>query len=178
MNSQRTSQFAVFGNLGADPETHTLKGRTVTQERYDFAKDEVVVQEHTTDERQIHTASLAVNGRDGDGKEITRWHRLVDFEEHLAGCHKGDRLKVTGFFRERTYLKDGETKSIRELIVTASEIQPKRLPDPAQETTRPAAPQAAGRRKAESKRRASSENRRRPSEPVASEPFDADEIPF
>jgi single-stranded DNA-binding protein len=120
--------------------------------------------------------SLAVNGRDGDGREITRWHRLVDFDEHLAGCHKGDRLKVTGFFRERTYLKDGEQKSIRELIVTASEIQPKRLPAPAPETTRPAAPKAAGRRKAESTRRTSSKSR--PSKPVASEPFDADEIPF
>ncbi len=177
MNSQRTPQITVFGNLGADPKLHTLKGRTVTQERYDIAKDEVVVQEHTTDERQIHTASLAVNGRDGDGKEITRWHRLVDFEEHLAGCHKGDRLKITGFFRERTYLKDGEEKSIRELIVTASEIQPKR-PAPAPKTPSPAAPEAASRRKTGSTRRASSKSRRRPSEPVAPEPFDADEIPF
>jgi single-stranded DNA-binding protein len=176
MNSQRTPQFTVFGNLGADPETHTLKGRTVTQERYDIATDEVVVQEHTTDERQIHTASLAVNGRNEDGKDITRWHRLVDFGEHLANCHKGDRLKVTGFFRERTYLKDGETKSLRELIVTASEIQPKRLPASAPETARPAALKASSRRKAKSTRRTSSKSR--PSKPVAPEPFDADEIPF
>jgi hypothetical protein len=68
---------------------------------------------------------LAVNGRDEDGKEIVRWHRLVDFEEHLAGCHKGNRLKVTGYFRNRTYRKDGEEKTLRELIVTAAEIQTK-----------------------------------------------------
>ncbi|HEX3555896.1 MAG TPA: hypothetical protein VIA62_21985, partial [Thermoanaerobaculia bacterium] len=161
---------------GADPKTHTLKGRTVSQERYDVATDEVVVHEKTTDERQIHTVGLAVNGRDENGLEITRWHRLVDFGKHLTGCHKGDRLKVTGFFRDRTYLKDGEEKSIRELIVTASEIQPKR-PAPAPETT-PAAPKAARRRKTESTGRTSSKSRRRPSETVAPEPLDADEIPF
>ncbi|HEX3528081.1 MAG TPA: hypothetical protein VH988_13540 [Thermoanaerobaculia bacterium] len=128
MNSQRTPHITLYGNLGADPKTRTLKGRTVIKEFYDFAKDEAVTEEHTTDERQIRTASLAVNGRDGDGEVITRWHRLVDFEEHLAACHKGDRLKVTGYFRDRTYMKDGEQKSIRELIVASVAIQPRRLP--------------------------------------------------
>jgi hypothetical protein len=59
--------------------------------------------------------------------------------------------------------------------VTASEIQPKR-PAPALETARPAAPKAASRRKSKSTGRTSSKSR--PSEPVASEPLDADEIPF
>jgi single-stranded DNA-binding protein len=128
MNSQRTPHITLYGNLGADPETRTLKGRTVTKEFYDFAKDEVVTQEHTTAEREIRTVGLAVNGRDENDELITRWHRLVDFEEHLAACHKGDRLKVTGFFRDRSYMKDGEQKSIRELILASAEIQPKRLP--------------------------------------------------
>jgi single-stranded DNA-binding protein len=128
MTSQRTPRITVYGNLGADPETRTLKGRTVTKEFYDFIKDEAVTEVHTTPERQIRTASLAVNGRDEDGDEITRWHRLVDFEEHLAACRKGDRLKVIGYFRDRSYRKDGEEKTIRELIVASAEIQPKRLP--------------------------------------------------
>jgi len=127
MKSQRTPRITVYGNLGADPETRTLQGRTVTKERYDFAKDDVVSEAHTTDEREIRIASLAVNGRDENDKETTRWHRLVDFEEHLAACHKGDRLKVTGYFRTRNYRKDGEEKSIRELIVASAEIQPKRV---------------------------------------------------
>jgi single-stranded DNA-binding protein len=75
---------------------------------------------------QIRTVSLAVNGKDADGEEIVRWHRLVDFADYLADCHKGDRLKVTGYFRDRTYTKDGEQKSIRELVLTAAEIQPKK----------------------------------------------------
>src|SRR6185369_16827465 len=84
MNSQRTPHITLYGNLGADPETRTLKGRTVTKEYYDFAKDEAVTQEHTLPERQIRTVGLAVNGRDENDELITRWHRLVDFEEHLA----------------------------------------------------------------------------------------------
>ena len=126
MNGKRTPQITLFGNLGADPETHTLNGRTVSQEVYDIVTDQVVVREHTTDERQIRTVSLAVNGKDGDGEEIVRWHRLVDFADYLTGCQKGDRLKVTGYFRDRTYTKNGEQKSIRELVLTAAEIQPKK----------------------------------------------------
>ena len=128
MNSQRTPHITLYGNLGADPETRILKGRTVTKEHYDIAKDEVVTREHTTAEREIRTGSLAVNGRDQDEEPITRWHRLVDFQEHLAACRKGDRLKVTGFFRDRSYMKDGEEKSIRELVLASAEIQPKRVP--------------------------------------------------
>jgi single-stranded DNA-binding protein len=132
MTSQRTPRITLYGNLGADPETHTLKGRTVTKEFYDITKDEVVIEEHATGEREIRTASLAVNGRGPKDEEITRWHRLVDFGVHLAACHKGDRLKVTGFFRDRTYLRDGEEKTIRELIVASAEIQPKRAPTEAE----------------------------------------------
>ena len=55
MNSQRTPHITLYGNLGADPETRTLRGRTVTKEHYDIAKDEVVTQEHTTAEREIRT---------------------------------------------------------------------------------------------------------------------------
>jgi single-stranded DNA-binding protein len=127
MNGQRTPQITLFGNLGGDPETRTLKGRTVTREAYDIVTDEVIVREHTTDDRQIRIASLAVNGKDDNGDEISRWHRLVDFADHLDHCLKGDRLKVTGYFRDRPYVKDGEEKTIRELIVTAAAIQPKRV---------------------------------------------------
>ena len=126
MNGQRTPQITLFGNLGADPETRTLKGRTVSRESYDIVSDQVVVREHTTPERPIRIGSLAVNGKDENGQEIARWQRLVDFHDHLADCRKGDRLKVTGYFRDRSYRKDGEEKSIRELILTAAEIQPKR----------------------------------------------------
>jgi len=126
MTSQRTPRITLYGNLGADPETHTLKPRTFTHERYDIATDSVVVEERTTDERQIRTASLAVSGEDTDGKEITRWHRLVDHAEYLTGCGRGDRLKVTGYFRDRSYLKDGKEKSIRELVLTAVHIEKKK----------------------------------------------------
>jgi single-stranded DNA-binding protein len=126
MNGKRTPQITLFGNLGADPETHTLNGRTVSQEAYDIVTDQVVVREHTTAERQIRTVSLAVNGKAPDGEEIVRWHRLVDFADYLTDCRKGDRLKVTGYFRDRTYLKNGEERSIRELVLTAAEIQPKK----------------------------------------------------
>jgi single-stranded DNA-binding protein len=126
MTSQRTHRITLFGNLGTDPETRTLESRTFTREEYDIVLDTVVSREHTTPERQIRTVSFAVNGRGPKDEEIVRWLRLLDFEEHLATFHKGDRLKITGDYRERSYQKDGEEKIAREIIVTEAILQPKR----------------------------------------------------
>ena len=122
MTTQRTPQINLYGNLGGDPQTRTLEARTATKEFYDPMIDDVVVRDVTTPERHLRTASLAVTGKDEDGNELTRWHRLVDFQDHLSTYRKGDRIKVHGYFRTRQYQKDGETKSIRELIVTAAEL--------------------------------------------------------
>jgi len=120
MSNQRTPQVTLVGNLGGDPEIKTITGRTSTRDSYDPISDEVVVKETTAPDRQIRTASLAVSAADSDGTEITRWHRLVDFQDHLATYIKGDCIKVRGYFRDRQYLKDGERKTIREFIVTSS----------------------------------------------------------
>jgi single-stranded DNA-binding protein len=122
MTTQRTPQISFYGNLGGDPETRTLAGNIRTQEIYDPIIDDVVVREYTTPSRQIRIASLAVSARDEAGREITRWHRLVDFQDQLLSYRKGDRIKVRGYFRDRQYVKDGETKTIRELIVTGAEL--------------------------------------------------------
>jgi single-stranded DNA-binding protein len=126
MTSQRTLQITVFGNLGAAPETRILKGQSSTKEVYDPVLADAVVREINTPDREIRTASLAVNGRDEEGGKITNWHRLVDFNGHLADYSKGDRLKVHGYFRDRTYLKDGERKTIRELIVLEAQLEKRR----------------------------------------------------
>jgi hypothetical protein len=127
MNSQRTLQITLFGNLGADPETRLLKPRTVTREIYDIVTDEVVSETYTHPERQIVVASLGVNFKDQNGNDRSRWQRLVDYQDFLAACQVGDRLRVRGWFRERSYKDlDGDLKTIRELILTDAEIQPKR----------------------------------------------------
>jgi single-stranded DNA-binding protein len=122
MSTQRTAQVTLIGNLGGDPETKTLKARTITREVYDDIIDDAVVLEFTTPDRQIRTASLALRAHDADGNEITRWHRLVDFQDYLEAYRKGDYISVQGYFRTRNYLKDGEKKTIREFIVTAAKL--------------------------------------------------------
>jgi len=171
MDSQRTPQITLYGNLGADPEIRTLPARIVTKEVYDPIVDDVVTRDFDQAERQIRTGSLAINAKDGDGEEITRWHRLVDFKEHLAGFHKGDRLRVRGWFRNRTFTKNGEEATIREVVVTAASLEKRKVRTeaaPAPEGDPEAAPKARGRRKAAKTRRAEPE---RP-------PFDDDDIPF
>lgn len=120
MSNQRTPQVQLVGNLGGDPETKKLNGRTFTREAYDPISDDVVVEQITAPDRQIRTASLAIGAEDEAGNEITRWHRLVDFQDYLAPYIKGDCISVRGYFRNRQYTKDGEQKTIREFVVTAS----------------------------------------------------------
>jgi single-strand DNA-binding protein len=172
MDSQRTPQITLYGNLGADPETKTLPARTVTREVYDPALEDVVTRDFDQAERQIHTASLAVNGKDGDGNEITSWLGLVDFEEHLTGFRKGDRLKVYGRYRTRTFTaKGGEEKTVREIVVIAASLEKRKAraqAAPAPESDPETAPKARSRRKAAKARRA---------EPEPPPPSD-DDIPF
>jgi hypothetical protein len=97
----RTPQVHLFGNLGGDPETKTLSGRTFNREVYDAILDDAVEKEYTTPDRELLVASLAVNYKTQDGTFQTRWIRLVD-HQHLLRLHrKGDKIRVDGFFRNR-----------------------------------------------------------------------------
>ena len=40
---------------------------------------------------------------------------------------KGDRVKVKGHFRERTYQKDGETKTVRDFVVEDLKIERRKI---------------------------------------------------
>jgi single-stranded DNA-binding protein len=119
MSTQNTVQVTLTGNLGGDPETKTLTGQTVSRSTFDPSLDVVVTEVFTKSDREIRVASLAINYH-AEGRDQTRWIRLVDFQDHLAPYGKGDCLSVLGYFRTRQYLKDGETKEIREFVVTFS----------------------------------------------------------
>ncbi|HXZ27427.1 MAG TPA: hypothetical protein VEG08_05435, partial [Terriglobales bacterium] len=73
MDSQHTPQINLYGNLGADPEIKTLRPRSVEREVYDPIADGVVTKTFEQPARQIRTASLAVNAKDAQGEELTRW---------------------------------------------------------------------------------------------------------
>jgi single-stranded DNA-binding protein len=124
MTYLRTAQTTLYGSLGGDPEVRTRKAYIEVHESYDFALNEIVVEERARPERKFRVASLVQNSSDNDGKETGRWHHLVDFGGYLKSRSKGDRLKVTGYFRTRTYFKDGAKKAIRELIITNVEVFP------------------------------------------------------
>ena len=95
----------------ADREEKCLSERTVER---DFHKPG----------RELRTFSLAVNAKDREGNPLpTRWIRCVDWNGLTATYRKGDRVAVTGFFKVRKYAKDGESKEIRELVVTETRLE-------------------------------------------------------
>ena len=114
-----TSQTAItlYGNVGGDPETRTIPGKQVTKQFYDPIIDDMVEREFTTPEREVRTFSIAVSKKDTEGNDVTRWIRCDDWNRLSRLVGKGDRVKVKGHFRERTYQKDGETKTVRDFVV-------------------------------------------------------------
>ncbi len=111
-NQQAT--LSLYGNLGGDPEPHSVLAKSGTRKFYDPIIDDVVEREYQLPERNFLTFSLATGGY---GDKPLRWHYCVDWEGLAFRLRKGDRVKLTGYFEKRTYEKDGEKKTVRQFVV-------------------------------------------------------------
>jgi single-stranded DNA-binding protein len=121
--TQQTLTVKLYGNLGGDPEQRSTRDQVITRPVYDPLLDDAVEREFPKPGREFRTFSLAVNAKDAEGQPITRWHRCIDWQGLTAIYRKGDRVALTGFFKVRTYPKDGETKSYREFVVTGARLE-------------------------------------------------------
>jgi single-stranded DNA-binding protein len=123
INQARTLIITLHGNLARDPELRSTQERVINFAVYDTVIDGPVEREVRKPGRELHTFTLAVNGKDAEGNPVTRWHRCVDWQGRTAKYRKGDFVSLSGFFKVRTYEKDGETKEVRELVVTDARLR-------------------------------------------------------
>lgn len=112
--------FTLVGNLGHDPEEKTVPARqeisTVYCPLIDGPKEVVI----DRPELNFLTYSVACGGKNGDP---VRWINCVDWEGEAFRARKGDRVKLTGYFENRTYTtKGGERKTVRQLVVVTATI--------------------------------------------------------
>jgi single-stranded DNA-binding protein len=122
--TQKTLTVKLYGNLGGDPELRSTREQVITRSVYDALIDDAVERDFHKPGRQFRTFSLAVNAKDAEGNPLpTRWHRCIDWNGLTATYRKGDRVAITGFFKVRRYDKDGETKELRELVVTGARLE-------------------------------------------------------
>lgn len=121
--TKNTLTVKLYGNLGGDPELRSTREQVITRSVYDALIDDAVERDFHKPAREFRTFSLAVSAKDGEGQTITRWHRCIDWEGLTATYRKGDRVALTGFFKTRTYQKDGETKQVRELVITGAKLE-------------------------------------------------------
>jgi single-stranded DNA-binding protein len=110
--------LSLYGNLGGDPEPHTIEAKSGTRSYYDPIIDDAVETSFDLPERNFLTFSLATGGY---GDIPLRWHYCVDWEGVAFRLRKGDRIKATGYFQNRSYEKDGETKTVRQFVVLSYE---------------------------------------------------------
>jgi single-stranded DNA-binding protein len=121
--AQKTLTVKLYGNLGGDPQLRSTSAQVITRPVYDPLLDDAVEREFQKPGREFRTFSIAVNAKDADGQPITRWHRCIDWNGLTATYRKGDRVALSGFFKVRSYEKDGETKTFRELVITGARLE-------------------------------------------------------
>ena len=122
--TQKTLTIKLYGNLGGDPELRSTREQIITRPVYDALIDDAVERDFHKPGREFRTISLVVNAKDREGRPLpTRWIRCIDWNGLTANYRKGDRVAITGFFKVRQYEKDGETKEIRELVVTGARLE-------------------------------------------------------
>ena len=119
-NQQAT--ISLYGNLGGDPQEHSIPAKSGTAMVYDPIIDDVVERSYDFPERNFLTFSIATGGY---ADKPLRWHNCVDWEGEAFRFRKGDRVKLVGYFENRTYTdkKTGETKTNRQFVVTHAELK-------------------------------------------------------
>ena len=99
------NRVTLLGNVGRDPETRTAQ-----------SGDIIVSFSLATSESWKDKAS-------GERKEQTEWHRVVVFDQQIAGVVekyvvKGSQLYIEGQIQSRKYTdKDGIERQITEIVV-------------------------------------------------------------
>jgi hypothetical protein len=83
--------LSLYGNLGGDPEPHTIEAKSGTRTYYDPIIDDAVETSYDLPERNFLTFSLATGGY---GDKPLRWHYCVDWEGVAFRLRKGDRIKA------------------------------------------------------------------------------------
>lgn len=115
--SQKT--FDLYGNLGRDPEPHSIPAKSGVSLAYDEIIDDVVERPYDLPERNFLTLTLATGGYDD---KPLRWHYCIDWNGVCFHYRKGDRVKLHGHFEVRTYEQDGEEKTIRQFVVQSAQL--------------------------------------------------------
>ncbi len=83
----------------------------------------MVEREFTSPESEVRTFSIAVSKKDDEGNDVARRAHCDDWNRLSRLDGEGDRVKGKGHFRERTYHKDGETKTVRDFVVEDLKIE-------------------------------------------------------
>ena len=116
-NSQKRNaeSITLYGNLGSNPTIRTFASREVSEVFFNSELGGPDTRLVTKPGGEFHTFSIAVNIKDDNGEVRTSWVDVVD-HNNFAALHdllKGDRVAVTGYFRER----QGKDKTFRNLVL-------------------------------------------------------------
>jgi len=118
--NQQPETFSIIGNLGRDPKEHSFPAKSGTRPVYDHITDEVIEKEYAYPEKNFLTFSLCSGGF-GDLPE--RWFQCVDEEGICFRLRKGDRVRLTGYFKYRNRVdKNNELERVRDFMVVDFQV--------------------------------------------------------
>lgn len=85
--------------------------------------DEAVERQFHKLAHQFRTFSLTANTSDAEAQPLTRWYRRIDWQGLTAAYQKGDRVRLSGFFRVRKHQQDGEERQLPEIVFTGARLE-------------------------------------------------------
>jgi single-stranded DNA-binding protein len=114
-------RFNLYGNLGADPEPHSVPAKQLIKTVYDEVTDGPIEKVIDLKERNFLTFSVATGGYDD---VPLRWINCIDWEGCAFRARRGDKVELYGYFEDRTYTtRDGEQKTVRQYVVENCQIK-------------------------------------------------------
>ena len=109
--------ITVYGNLGSDPKLLESHAKTATTKTVDPVTNQVVENTRDLPNKHFYAYSIAVTRKDANGDPVTAWIEVLDFKLRSQDFLRGDRVKIRGTYRARTYAFKGETRTKHQLIL-------------------------------------------------------------
>lgn len=112
--------ISLYGYLGSNPEAREVPEKTILRWHYDPARRRALATPISRPARPFHIFSLKVF--DKESADVPQRIQCIDWRGQIVAFRKGQRLRLTGFFNERTLTRDGRPRKVRQFVVKSAEL--------------------------------------------------------
>jgi single-stranded DNA-binding protein len=133
MSKTQNPTVTLYGNVGQDPVTHQTKEKPATGCRYSPVTDSVESFDYTVPSKTFRTFQIAIKNPEDD--DNPRWISCIDWTDQTSLFRKGDRVRLHGYFKLRTYTdRNEEEQRVNQFVIKSAGIERAKIRRPTRET--------------------------------------------